>query len=131
MITVIAGIIELDGKILIAQRKADDHLAHKWEFPGGKLEADETPEQCIVRELHEELGIQTRCETLVGTSIWTYQGVSFELHAYRVHYLSGSFSLHDHAAIQWVAVEELDAYDFAEADLPIVQKLKEQICAAT
>jgi 8-oxo-dGTP diphosphatase len=131
VITVIAGILELSGKILIAQRKADDHLAHKWEFPGGKLEADETPEQCIVRELYEELGIQTRCETLVGTSIWAYQGIPFELHAYRVRYLSGSFLLHDHAAIQWVTVEELDAYDFAEADLPIVQKLKEQTCAAT
>jgi 8-oxo-dGTP pyrophosphatase MutT (NUDIX family) len=74
MITVVAGIIELDGKILIAQRKEDDHLAHKWEFPGGKLEADETPEQCIVRELREELSIQTECETLLGTSIWAYQG---------------------------------------------------------
>jgi 8-oxo-dGTP diphosphatase len=128
VITVIAGILELNGKILIAQRKADDHLAHKWEFPGGKLEADETPEQCIVRELCEELGIQTHCETLVGTSIWVYQGVPFELRAYRVRYLSGSFLLHDHDAIQWVAVEELDGYDFAEADLPIVQKLKEQTC---
>ena len=130
MITVIAGILELDGKILIGQRKADDYLAHKWEFPGGKLEADETPEQCIVRELHEELGIQTRCETLVGTSIWVYQGVAFELRAYRVHYLSGRFLLHDHAAIQWVTVEELEAYDFAEADLPIVQKLKQKTSVA-
>jgi 8-oxo-dGTP diphosphatase len=130
VITVIAGIIELNGKILIAQRKADDHLAYKWEFPGGKLEPNETPEQCIVRELCEELDIQTRCDTLVGTSIWTYQGVSFELHAYRVHYLSGSFSLYDHAAIQWVSIEEMDAYDFAEADLPIVQKLKEHMYTA-
>jgi 8-oxo-dGTP diphosphatase len=125
VITVIAGIIELDGKILIAQRKAEDDLAYKWEFPGGKLEADETPEQCIVRELREELGIQTRCGSLVGTSIWSYRGVALELHAYRVHYLSGSFILHDHAAIQWVAPEELDTYDFAEADLPLVQRLKD------
>lgn len=126
MITVIAGILELDGKILIAQRNADDHLAHKWEFPGGKLEVDETPEQCIVRELYEELGVQTCCEILVGTSIWVYQGLSFELRAYRVHYISGSFVLHEHADMQWVTLDELDAFDFAEADLPIVQKLKEQ-----
>jgi 8-oxo-dGTP diphosphatase len=129
VITVVAGIIELDGKILIAQRKADGHLAYKWEFPGGKLEADETPEQCIVRELHEELSIQTECTTLVGTSIWAYAGVPFELRAYRIRYLAGCISLRDHAAIRWVRLEELDAYDFAEADLPIVQKLKEQTCA--
>ena len=129
MITVIAGIIELNGKILIAQRKADDHLAFKWEFPGGKLEVGETPEQCIVRELHEELGIRTHCGNLVGRSIWSYQGVSLELCAYQVNYILGDFVLHDHAAIRWVTVSELDTYDFAEADLPIVQKIKEQTFA--
>lgn len=106
-------------------------MAHKWEFPGGKLEAGETPEQCIVRELREELSIQTECEALVGTSIWAYQGVPFELRAYRVRYLAGTVRLHDHAAIRWVSLEELDGYDFAEADLPIVRKLKEQSCADT
>ncbi|HEX5690573.1 MAG TPA: (deoxy)nucleoside triphosphate pyrophosphohydrolase, partial [Roseiflexaceae bacterium] len=115
------------GKILIAQRNADDRLAYKWEFPGGKLEADETPEQCIVRELREELSIQTECTTLVGTTVWTYQGrAPFELRAYRMRYLSGSVRLHEHAAVRWVSVEELDAYDFADADWPIVHKLMAQ-----
>jgi mutator protein MutT len=127
MIIVVAGIVEHDGKILIAQRNAHDRLAFKWEFPGGKLEADETPEQCIVRELHEELSIQTECTTLLGTTVWTYAGrAPFELRVYGMRYLSGTVTLHDHVAVRWVSVDELDAYDFADADRPIVHKLMAQ-----
>ncbi len=126
MLTVIAGIIEREGTILIAQRKRTDRLAHKWEFPGGKLEAGETPEQCLVRELREEFGIETEVTGFVGASIHTYDHVSIELLAYTTVYQSGDFVLNDHEAIRWVPIAELTDYDFAEADRPIVRQLQER-----
>ncbi len=126
MLTVIAGIIEREGTILIAQRKRSDQLAHKWEFPGGKLEAGETPEQCLVRELREEFGIDTEVTGFVGASIHAYDHISINLLAYATTYQSGEFVLNDHEAIRWVSIAELTDYDFAEADRPIVRQLQER-----
>ena len=57
IVKVTAAILEKDGRIIIAQRKSSDHLSGKWEFPGGKIEAGESPEECLARELNEEFGI--------------------------------------------------------------------------
>ena len=69
---VTAAVIEKDGKILIARRKRDDSQAGKWEFPGGKLEAGETPEACLKRELREELGIETEVGAFFCSSRFVY-----------------------------------------------------------
>ena len=124
MKTVTAAIMRVDGKILIAQRKKGDALEHKWEFPGGKMEPGETPEQCLARELMEEFGIQTRVKDFFASSIFAYQHIKIELLAYDVEYLSGQFQLHDHQEIRWVPPAELDMYDFSEADIPIASKLQ-------
>ena len=120
---VTAAIIEKRGKILIARRKKSDSLANKWEFPGGTIEAEETPEECLRRELFEEFGIEAKVEELIGSSQFHSPRQSIELIAYRVVHVSGEFKLAAHQEIKWVRPSELNSYDFAEADIPIVRRL--------
>src|SRR6185312_15962729 len=110
-----------DGCVLIAQRRAERTEGGKWEFPGGKLEPGETPEVCLVRELAEELGIQTRVLGALVTTTHTYPWGTIELIALRVERLAGVPAPHDHAALRWVAPSELSHFDFAAADLAIVR----------
>ena len=126
MIRVTAAIIEKNGKILIAKRRAGDRFEGKWEFPGGKLEPGEAPEECLRRELREELGIETRIGEPILTSRYESALLSIELLAYRVTYLSGKFRFSDHDDIQWVAAAELGQFDFTEPDLPIVRLIIEK-----
>jgi 8-oxo-dGTP diphosphatase len=124
-ITVTAAVLEKDGRILIARRKRGDRLADKWEFPGGKLEEDETPEVCLRRELQEELGIDVVVGGFVGRSSHRYPHGEIELLAYRVTHLAGDFQLHDHEEIRWVLPTNLPSHDFSAADIPIVKLLLE------
>ena len=124
MLKVVAGIVERDGLLLIAQRRPDDRLAGQWEFPGGKVEPGETPEAALVRELREEFAVETEVLGYVGTSVHAYATFTIELLAYRVRYVRGEFALNDHQAIRWVTAAELGAYPFAAADLPIVALLQ-------
>lgn len=120
---VAAAVLEKDGKILIAQRRASDALGGKWEFPGGKLEEGETPEQCLRRELREEFSIEAEIGAFVCASRFEYKHLHIELLVYRASHLSGEFSLNDHAAIAWASPAELRTYDLAPADLPVIDEL--------
>jgi 8-oxo-dGTP diphosphatase len=123
MIKVTAAVIEKDGKILIAKRKKGDHLEHKWEFPGGTMNPGESPEECLKRELLEELGIGTTVGDFICSSTFDYGHVSIELLAYKVSHVSGNFQLHDHEEIEWVFPRDLIKYEFPEADAPIIARL--------
>jgi 8-oxo-dGTP diphosphatase len=120
---VTAAILVKDGKILIAKRKAGDHQANKWEFPGGTVEQNETPQACLKREIQEEFGINVSVGRILGESIYHYDHGSIKLLAYRVHWKSGKIALNDHADYRWVSAKQLAEYDFAPADLPFVEKL--------
>ena len=127
MIEVAAAIIEKDGKILIAKRKKGKHLEDKWEFPGGKIEENETPNDCLERELLEEFGVKTKAGEFVAESVFDYgEGKKIRLSGYMVEYLSGDFLLNDHSEIAWVKAEDFYDYDFAPADLPIVAELRKR-----
>jgi 8-oxo-dGTP diphosphatase len=131
---VTAAVIEKDGKILLAQRKAGDALAGKWEFPGGKLEPGETPQACLRRELNEEFGVDTEIGAFVCSSEFEYKHNHIELLVYRARHLGGEFELRDHSAIAWVTPAELDTYDLASADIPVVAALRDKkpaVCAWT
>jgi len=95
-----------------------------WEFPGGTLEEGETYEQCLKRELQEELAIISEIGDLICSSEYNYTpDWTVRLLVYRATVVSGTFSLNDHDEIRWVKPEDLVHYDFPEADKPIVKKL--------
>ncbi len=123
---VTAAILIKDGKILIAKRKADDRQANKWEFPGGTVEQNETPQACLKREIQEEFGINVSVGRILGESIYHYDHGSIKLLAYRAHWKSGKIALNDHADYRWVSAKALVEYDFAPADIPFVEKLQNQ-----
>lgn len=122
-IQVTAAVIIREQKILIARRKKGQHMGLKWEFPGGKIKPGENPEDCLTRELHEEFSIETRIREFFLRSVHHYEKKSIELISFLVDYETGEFKLHDHEEIRWVSRDELKDYDFAAADLPIVEKL--------
>ena len=123
-IKVTAAILEKDGRIIIAQRKARDHLAGKWEFPGGKIGGGEAPEECLARELNEEFEIEVSIGDYFGSNIHHYDHISIELLAYRALWDGGKINSTDHKDYKWVTIDELDQFDFAPADQTFVEKLR-------
>jgi 8-oxo-dGTP diphosphatase len=123
---VTAAILVKDGKILIAKRKADDRQAGKWEFPGGTVEQNETPQACLKREMKEEFGIDVTVDEYIGESIYRYDHGAIQLQAYLADWESGQIVLNDHAEYRWVPAKQLAEYEFAPADIPFVEKLQKQ-----
>lgn len=121
-VKVIAAIIRREGRILIGKRRVGT-FAGKWEFPGGKMEPGETPEECLARELAEELGVEARIGKLFLSAKHTYGHMAIEFVTYEAEILSGEPRLRDHNELRWVLPEELSLYDFPEADRPVVEKL--------
>lgn len=126
MIDVVAGIIWKNGQILLARRGKKKHLAGKWEFPGGKIERGESAEEALERELNEELDIWTKTQKFFASNIHQYSSITIKLYAYNSVYISGELKLLDHDKAEWVDIDDLLHYDFAEADLPLVKKLLEE-----
>ena len=127
MTQVTAAILIRDGKILIAQRGAHDKLAHKWEFPGGKILQNETPEQCLSREMQEEFGIDVAVGALFGETIHQYPHGCIRLMAYHTYWEGERLSLNVHAAYRWVPLSQLDEFDFSPADIYFVIKLQNPV----
>jgi len=123
MTSVTAAIIIKDGKLLIAQRLKGDALAHKWELPGGKIEEGETPEECLERELLEEFSVQIKVGEFIIKSIYHYDHISIELLAFLIEEIIGEFIINDHEEIEWISVDEVGYYDFADADKPIINEI--------
>ena len=124
IVKVTAAILAKDNKIIIAKRGPNDRLANKWEFPGGKVEINETPEQCLKREMKEEFDIDVSVGEYLGSSIYHYDHISIELMAYRTYWKNGEIHLNDHNEFKWISLEQLAEFDFAPADLVFVEKLK-------
>ncbi len=126
-IDVAAAVFRKNDKVLVARRARGQHLEYKWEFPGGKVEKNETPEECLHRELKEELGVLVEVGEYIGESLFNYAEKNIRLLAYQVELLSGDFSLTVHDEINWVKIKDLASVDLAEADIPIALTLQKQI----
>ncbi len=122
MIVVTAGILRKDGRILICRRPAGKRLAGVWEFPGGKMEPGETPEECLKRELREELGFEARIGTIFDARI-EREFREFIILYYDVEVASGVPRALEHAEARYVTKEELSEYRFASSDVGVAEKL--------
>jgi 8-oxo-dGTP diphosphatase len=119
-VNVSAAIIEEGDKFLIARRAKGKHLAGFWEFPGGKIEAGETAEACLSRELNEEFQINVSVNSYVGESYYEYPNKTINLKAFICSIISGEIRLHVHDKIEWITIDEIQQYDLAPADLPLI-----------
>jgi len=126
---VTAAILVHNDRILIAQRLDPDNLAGKWEFPGGKIEHNETPQQCLIREMKEEFDIDVAIGEFFDESVYQYESGKIQLLAYRTTWKRGRFSLNAHAAIRWVSLNQMQEIEFAPADIPIAEKLQHRTLA--
>jgi 8-oxo-dGTP diphosphatase len=124
IIRVTAAVMVHDGMLLIAKRKPTARLPNLWELPGGKVEPNEAPEECLIREIKEEFDIHITVGEYLGSNIHTYDFGTIELMAYRADWEEGDLTLKDHEEIRWVFTHELDQFDFAPADIPFVDKLR-------
>jgi 8-oxo-dGTP diphosphatase len=120
-IDVACAIIEKDGLVLAAQRSETMSLPLKWEFPGGKLEPDESPDACLKRELVEELGIQVTIQSALPSSNWQYPTFAITLHPFVCSMHGDTIRLTEHKAIRWVEPKDLLALDWAAADAPVLR----------
>lgn len=121
---VVAAVIERHGRILIGQRRLSDRHPLKWEFPGGKVERRESPEQGLVRELREELGIDASIDAEIARYSYKYPNRSaIELIFYRVTQFEGEPSNRAFEQIVWEAPANLSDYDFLEADVHFARRL--------
>lgn len=123
IIEVICGILINDQKVLIAQRGPSMTLPLKWEFPGGKKDPEESEVDCLKRELLEELNILVEVKEKFMTSHFKYSKVTIALTAYLVEYKSGTVLLIEHNKCKWVSRNDIEGFDWADADIPIVTKL--------
>ena len=124
-----AALVDVDGRVLICQRPQGKHLAGLWEFPGGKVEAGETPEACLIRELEEELGIVVTHACLAPFVFASHDYESFHLlmPLYLVRRWEGRVENRHHAALAWVKPSKLTDYPMPPADAPLVAWLRDLI----
>ncbi|MEJ5347274.1 MAG: (deoxy)nucleoside triphosphate pyrophosphohydrolase [Desulfosoma sp.] len=124
--TVTAAILQRDGCVLLAQRPASDTLAFLWEFPGGTLEPGETPEECLCREILEELGIEVEVLSFFAENRHRYDHGEIRLMAYKVRWVLGEIKPSVHAQVRWVPLKDLHHYAMAPADRPFVRRLLDE-----
>lgn len=125
MINVVAAVIKDDNrKILITQRNLKKSQGGLWEFPCGKIEANETKEQAIIREIKEELTIDIKVKDYIDEKIFNYPEKDINLIAFECSIINGNIEFLEHEDYRWVSSSELENFEFAPADMFIVEKLK-------
>jgi 8-oxo-dGTP diphosphatase len=121
-INVTCAVIIIDNKIVVTQRSENMKLPLKWEFPGGKLEENESEIDCIKREIKEELNIEIEILRRLSTSDYDYGTFKIKLIPYLANYISGDIQLSEHHDYRLMDKSELLNLDWAEADIPIVEE---------
>lgn len=124
MKTVAAAIIERNGQVLLARRAANSKYPGHWEFPGGKVENGESLQQCLSRELNEELGIIAIIGTHFCTIGYEYHDGHFKIEAFWTQWEGGTLSLNEHDMVEWVSVDNIESYQLLPADVFIAKMLR-------
>lgn len=124
-----AALIDADGRILIAQRPEGKSMAGLWEFPGGKVEEGETPEFALMRELGEELGIETRptCFSPLGFASHSYDDFHLLMPLFTCRTWDGMPQSREGQSLKWVKVSDLPNYDMPPADIPLLDALRHML----
>ena len=125
-IVVAGGIIWQDDHLLAALRPQGKPMAGYWEFPGGKVEAGETPQQALVREIREEMNAAITVERLVTTVEYDYETFHLSMDCFLAHLEDGRYQLLEHSAAQWVDASSADSVAWLPADVKVIEALKAQ-----
>ena len=123
VIKVVAAIIVKDDKIFATQRGYGDFKGG-WEFPGGKIEAGESPQEALVREIKEELDTEIAVGDLIDTIEYDYPNFHLSMDCFWAKIVSGDLILKEHAAAKWLAKDELDSVEWLPADITLIEKIK-------
>ncbi len=124
-IEVVAAIIKKDNKIFATQRGYGD-FKDGWEFPGGKMEPGESPEEALVREIEEELETEIRVEKMVHTIQYDYPQFHLTMHCFLCSIVSGELTLTEHEAARWLGKTEMNSVEWLPADIEVIEILKEK-----
>ena len=116
VIDVVAAIIKKDNLYLVTQRNRDKHMGLKWEFPGGKVEANETLQEALTREIHEELNIDINIYEKLAEERYKDSEINIVLHYFLCSIKDGIINLNEHEAMEWVDKTDFDKYDFVKGD---------------
>ena len=125
-INVVAAVIKMDNKIFATQRGYGEFKGG-WEFPGGKIESGETPQEALVREIKEELGATIKVGNLIDTVEYDYPNFHLNMQVFWGEVISGKLVLKEHQAARWLSVHEIDSVNWLPADLELVDKIKKII----
>lgn len=128
VIRVVGAIVERNGAVFAARRNADRSAGGLWEFPGGKIEAGETPEAALRRELQEELNVDVSVGALVDRSLSDVESERIELSCYSARFEGDEpVSSSDHDAMTWVPIDQLSSLQWAPGDIPIIEVLAQRL----
>ncbi|HIT76560.1 MAG TPA: (deoxy)nucleoside triphosphate pyrophosphohydrolase [Candidatus Avipropionibacterium avicola] len=123
-IAVVGAVVVRDGRVLAARRGPAMSLPGTWEFPGGKIEPGEGPEQALVREMREELLCTVEIGAHVATTTHAYDFGTVTLTTFLARVVAGEPQPTEHSAVRWLSVDELGSVEWAPADLPAVERLR-------
>ncbi len=129
LLVVAAALIDADGRVLLAQRPQGKAMAGLWEFPGGKIDAGETPEAALLRELQEELGISSSvgCLTPIAFASHSYPDTHLLMPLYALRQWHGTPAAREGQQLAWVRAADLSRYDMPPADVPLVRALQDYL----
>ena len=116
---VVAAIIKKENAYLIAQRNRDKYLGLKWEFPGGKVEPNETFQEALSREIHEEINLDINIHEKLAEEKYKDSEINIVLHYFLCSIKDGTIKLNEHEALAWVDKKDFGKYDFVEGDVNI------------
>lgn len=125
-VNVVAAIIVKDNRILATQRGYGEFI-NQWEFPGGKIEAGETKQEALIREVKEELNVLIQIEKFAINIKYQYPNFFLDMDCYMASIIEGKIELLEHNNAKWLTVDELDSVNWIPADIQIIDHLKEEL----